>query len=292
MPRIGAAPQPLDHAELLAEVGAPAGVSADDGTLDDWLEAQQTARGPPLAASERASAGYGEPPQPSNPRAGGGRMPNHRSLAWIGRALAERAWLLVAGGAAILLIATMDFRPPTKVRVQQADAAELVGDAPLDDVDVQASPQSVVVRAELSRYEAPASELGGRPRGGDEDDPATRRLVLARPVVTTLYGLTATFEQTLRLEGGRHEVDVAVEVTPRVGDARRGELPPIRLERDVRIVSRRQSTWGWWDRSPIERLVMHEHATLADATQGTHQLTFAVDDQLFVLSLDVTRPSV
>jgi hypothetical protein len=293
MPRVGATPDALDHGaeppEPSAEGVVPGAISESEESLDEWIATQSTISG----VTETPGEGLGGEARgaAAGPRTGVGGAPTTR-LRHLGRAVSERAWLVVAGAAAITLIATMDFRPPSKVRVQTHDGAELVGDAPLEDVDVQASPQSVVVRAELSRYEAAASELGARPRGGDEDDPTTLRVVLARPVVTTLYGLTATFEQTLRLDGGRHEVDVAVEVTPRVGDARRGELPPIRLERDVRIVSRRHASWAWWDRSPVERLVMHEHTTLADATQGTSQLTFAIDDQLFVLSLDVTRPSV
>lgn len=301
MPHVGATPDPLEQPAVtrgMHEHGiVPDALPGTEDSLDEWIATQSTLSS---AGWEGNPADTHSPEQDSDGEARRDTAETHARtsdgssgrLRRIARAVSERAWLVVAGAAAITLLATMDFRPPGKVRVQARDGAELVGDAPLEDVEVQASPQSVVVRAELSRYEAAASELGARPRGGDEDDSTTRRVVLARPVVTTLYGLTATFEQTLRLDGGRHEVDVAVEVTPRVGDARRGELPPIRLERDVRIVSRRHASWAWWDRSPVERLVMHEHTTLADATQGTNQLTFAIDDQLFVLSLDVTRPSV
>ena len=212
-----------------------------------------------------------EPPAP-------GRL--RRALGWMRR----NAYLVLIAGAVLVLMRAVEFSPPPEVRVGQADVGSIVGDAPHQEFsgDLE-NPQSVQVRATLRLY--PDNEL--QVSMPDPDVDAQGRL-LSQPVVTTILGMNATIEQTVRLEEGELEVSLAVNATPRLDRPhRKGKpAPPITLESEVVVKSKRTP---WWSSRPEQRVNLDSRAFLARVEDGGHRIVFTVDDHLFSLDLEVHR---
>ncbi len=203
-----------------------------------------------------------------------------RALGWMRR----NAYLVLIAGAILVLMRAVEFSPPPEVRVGQADVGSIVGDAPHQEFsgDLE-NPQSVQVRATLRLY--PDNEL---PVAMPDPDVDMQGRLLSQPVVTTILGMNATIEQTVRLEEGELEVSLAVNATPRLDRAqRKGKpAPPITLETEVVVKSKRTL---WWSDTPEHRINLDSRAFLAKVEDGGHRVVFTVDEHLFSLDLEVHR---
>lgn len=203
-----------------------------------------------------------------------------RALGWMRR----NAYLVLIAAAILVLMRVVEFSPPPEVRVGQADVGSIVGDAPHQEFsgDME-NPQSVQVRATLRLY--PDNEL---PVSMPDPDVDVQGRLLSQPVVTTILGMNATIEQTVRLEEGELEVSLAVNATPRLDRAqRKGKpAPPITLETEVVVKSKRTP---WWSDHPDQRVNLDSRAFLAKVEDGGHRIVFTVDEHLFSLDLEVHR---
>lgn len=216
-------------------------------------------------------------PEPSGP-APAGRL--RRALGWVQR----NAYLVLIGGAVLLLLRVVEFAPPEEVRVSEADVGSIVGDAPHQAFSTDLSnPQSVQVRATLRMYGD--NKL---PVSMPDPDVDIQGRLLSQPVVTTIFGMNATIEQTIRLEDGDLEVALQVNATPRLDRAqRKGKpAPPITLESEIVVKSKRRD---WWSNSPNERVNLDTRAFLSKVEDGGHRVVFTVDDHLFSLDLELHR---
>lgn len=202
-----------------------------------------------------------------------------RALGWLRR----NAYLAVAAGAVLVVTRAVEFSPPPEVRVGRGDVAQLVGDAPPQEFSAELSnPQAVQLRASLRLY--PDNEL--EVAAPDPDTDAQGKL-LSQPVVTTLLGMNATVDQTLRLEGGELEVDLVLHATPRMGERPRGSKTPapLTLEHELSVRSRRSE---WWNSTPLRRVHVDSRGILTRAEDG-FRLVFSVDEHLFSLDLELHR---
>lgn len=209
----------------------------------------------------------------------GRRLSPRRALRWLRR----NAYLAVAAGAVLVATRAVDFAPPPEVRVGKGDVAQLVGDAPPQEFSPELSnPQAVQVRATLRLY--PDNEL--EVAAPDPHTDAQGKL-LSQPVVTTLLGMNATIDQTLRLDGGELEVDLVLNATPRLGERPRGSNGPvpITLEHELSVRSRKHE---WWNSTPLRRVHVDSRGILSRVDDGW-RLVFTVDDHLFSLDLELHR---
>jgi hypothetical protein len=196
----------------------------------------------------------------------------------IARWLTGNSWLILAAGAALVLTRVVEFSPPDEVRIDDA-SVDLVGEAPLQEFSTQLdNPQAVQLRATLRLY--PRSDLDVREPDPKLDDKAR---VLSQPVVTTIYAINATIEQTVRL--GELEIDVTLAGTPRVGEPSKHGSPPLTVEHELTITSRESKWFG----DPVKHTHLHTRGTLAELEDRPHRWVFTVEDKLFSLDLDVAR---
>lgn len=199
----------------------------------------------------------------------------------------RNAYLAAAIGAALVLTRTVEFAPPPQVRVRQADVTQVVGDArPQEFSPDLGNPQAVQLRATLRLYPDPQLDVG-------EPDPEIDELgkLLSQPVVTTILGMNAAVEQTLRLDGGTLEADVSLHATPRlVAKSRRDRSPSqISLEYDFSVRSRKHQ---WYSRTVAQRVHFATRGILREVEEHGHRVVFTVDDHLLSLDLEVHRPGV
>jgi len=196
---------------------------------------------------------------------------------------------VAVAGAALVLFQVVDFAPPDKVRIDPSDHVDLVGEAPKQEFSGElGNEQAVQLRATLRLYDGILA--------GDDDigspDPETddRARLLSQPVVTTILGMNATVEQTVRLEGGKLEVDLSVQATPRKLEGTRSKKGErMSLEHRVRVHSRR-GTWLHDPRPEDGRVHLDTSGTLLNVDQSGHRIVFTVDDHLFALDLELHRP--
>jgi len=122
----------------------------------------------------------------------------------------------------------------------------------------------------------------------DHPDPATdaRAQLLSQPVVTTLLGMNATIEQTIRLDDGQLVVDLVVHATPRLQPARERGEDEVVLEAEISVQSHRRA---WWTGRQQQRVHLHTRAFLSRIEHYGHRLVFTVDEHLFSLDLEVHR---
>ncbi len=196
----------------------------------------------------------------------------------------RNAYLVLIAGAVLVLMRVVEFAPPDDVRVGKTDVGSIVGDAPRQEFSTELSnPQSVQVRATLRLYSD--NELVVSMPDPDVD---AQGKMLSQPVVTTIFGMNATIEQTVRLEDGDLEVSLAVNATPRLDrPQRKGKpMPPITLESEIVVKSKRKQ---WWSNHPVERVNVDSRAFLAKVEDGGHRVVFTVDDHLFSLDLELHR---
>lgn len=213
----------------------------------------------------------------------GSAAPAPSRVRRMGRFLYRNAYLTLIAAAGLVLTNSIDFSPPEQVRVGKTDVAKIVGDAPAQDFSHELShPQSVQVRATLRLY--PDNELFVSAPDPDMDDQGR---MLSQPVVTTILGMNATTEQTVRLDDGELEVDVTINATPRLDRAKKSKTPPpIILESEIVVKSRRKQ---WWARRAKERVHLDARAFLEKVEENGHRIVFTVDDHLFSLDVELHR---
>lgn len=205
---------------------------------------------------------------------------SRRALPWMRR----NAYLGLAAGAVLIVTGVVEFSPPPEVRVGKGDVAQLVGDAPPQEFSPElANPQAVQLRATLRLY--PDNQLMV---GAPDPDTEAQSKLLSQPVVTTLLGMNATVDQTLRLEGGELEVDLVLHATPRLGERPRGsEAPtPLTVEHELSVRSRRTD---WWRSTPRTRVHVDTRGLLTRVEEDGYRLVFSVDEHLFSLDLELQR---
>lgn len=199
-------------------------------------------------------------------------------MGWLKR----NAYLGLVVGAGLVLSRTVDFEPPPEVRMADRGVG-LVGEAPAQEfADELGNAQAVQLRAVLRLYPDAQAEVSMPDPEVDE-----HARVLSQPVVTTILGMNATVEQTVRLEGGDLEIDLSVHATPRLASKPRGaKAPPLSLEQEIRVKSRREH----WLGGRLERVHIDSRATLLDVEDRGYRLVFSVDEHLFALDLELHRP--
>ena len=199
----------------------------------------------------------------------------------IARWLSGNSWLILAAGAALVLTRVVEFSPPDEVRIDDA-SVDLVGEAPAQEFSQQlGNPQAVQLRATLRLY--PRNDLDVR-----EPDPEldAKARVLSQPVVTTIYAMNTTIDQTVRLDGGKLEIDVTLAGTPRLGEtSKKNSVPPLTLEHELTVSSREKK----WRGDPEMHTNLHTRGTLADLEDRPSRWVFMVDDKLFSLDLELHR---
>ena len=196
----------------------------------------------------------------------------------------RNAYLAAIIGAGLVLTRVVDFSPPAQVRVGERSVAQIVGDAPPQEFSHELSnPQAVQVRATLRLY--PDNEMVVSVPDPEMD---IQGKLLSQPVITTILGMNATIEQTIRLEDGDLEIDVSIHATPRLVDKpQKGKpAPEIELESEVMVKSRRSS---WWGNKLSRRVHLDTRAFLRKVEQGGHRIVFTVDEHLFSVDLELHR---
>ena len=204
-----------------------------------------------------------------------------RGVAKVRRLVAEHAWLGVALGAALVFAGAVDFEPPAQVRVDGGAVSEVVGDAPLQEFTNQGGhAQAVQLRAVLRRYRDPNLDvLVPSP----ESEAAAQ--LLSSPVVTTLFGMQATIEQTVKLPGTQRELDVTIKATPRTrGRQRRGKGPTITVDHELSVRSRYAPRWFG---EVQHRTHLREQGRLMELHKRPYRVVFLVDEELFSLDLEI-----
>jgi hypothetical protein len=220
---------------------------------------------------------------PSERSGPSGRGEEVTRAARVARWCRRNAYLGFAGAAILVLAQVVEFSPPEKVRLDPEEAVTLVGEAPAHEFsDELGSSQAVQLRATLRRYPSPDLDVG-RP------DPEVDELaqVLSQPVVTTILGMNASIDQTVRLERGDLEIDLSVDGTPRVeGKTSRGKPPSLTLEHEISVVSRRARVFR---EEAEQRTHVRSSGILAQVEEGGYRMVFSVDDHLFALDIEVHR---
>jgi len=202
-----------------------------------------------------------------------------RIAQWLGR----NAYLGLVVAALLVITRTVQFTPPDEVRVGKTTVGQIVGDAPRQEFSPELThPQAVQVRASLRLYAD--NELVVSVPDPDVD---ARGQLLSQPVVTTILGMSATVEQTVRLEEGDLEMDLTIHAIPRLRGPRKGE-ETLELEFEIRVQSRRRP---WFTGRSVQRINLDSRGFLAKVTEQGHRVVFTVDQHLFSLDLEVHRPS-
>jgi hypothetical protein len=173
----------------------------------------------------------------------------------------------------------VEFSPPELVRIDDA-TVDLVGEAPRQEfAETLGNPQAVQLRGTLRLY----------PRGMDvrEVDPETddKARILSQPVVTTIYAMNATIDQSVRLDGGKLEIDIEFAGTPRLSEGGKNKAPDLTLEHELTVTSREKK----WMRDPVQRVHLHTRGTLTDLEDRPYRWVFVVEGKLFALDLELNR---
>lgn len=203
------------------------------------------------------------------------------------KTIRKNAYLGLVAAAGLVLFQAVDFEPPAQVRVDPSQGGNLVGDAPAQEFSgVLSNPQAVQLRATLRMYSDETLPVSS-------PDPEIDELgrVLSQPVVTTIYGVSAKVNQTIRLERGSLDVDMGLRVTPRVtGRLRPGKPPPpVTLEYELVVKGRRHA---WMDAMTTERVHVDNRGFLSKVEEHGQRTVFSVDGHLFSLDLEINRPSI
>jgi hypothetical protein len=206
-----------------------------------------------------------------------------RGPTWLGRArawLGSRSWMILAAAAGLALTQVVEFSPPEDVRIDDA-TVDFVGEAPRQEFASElGNPQAVQLRGTLRLY--PRGEFDVGEVDPELDDKAR---VLSQPVVTTIYAMNATIDQSVRLDGGKLEIDIEFAGTPRVGESSKNKLPELTLEHELTVTSREKK----WMRDPVQRVHLHTRGTLTDLEDRPYRWVFVIEGKLFAFDLELNR---
>jgi hypothetical protein len=188
--------------------------------------------------------------------------------------------MILAAAAGLALTQVVEFSPPEEVRIDDA-TVDFIGEAPRQEFASQlGNPQAVQLRGTLRLY--PRGEFDVREPDPSLDDAAR---VLSQPVVTTIYAMNATIDQSVRLDGGKLEIDIEFAGTPRLGEAGKNKLPELTLEHELTVTSREKK----WMRDPVQRVHLHTRGTLTDLEDRPYRWVFVIEGKLFSLDLELNR---
>ena len=204
----------------------------------------------------------------------------NRTPRRLRRWLQSNSWLVIAAGAAMVLTRVVEFSPPDQVRIDDT-TVDMVGEAPNQDFSDQlGNPQAVQLRATLRLYPRTTTEV-------HEPDPEidAKAQILSQPVVTTIYAMNATIDQSVSLGGGKFQINVSFDGTPRLADAPKGEVPGLELEHELTVTS----TESRWLGDPEQRMHLHTRGSLTDLEDRPHRWVFVIEDKLFALDLELHR---
>ena len=143
--------------------------------------------------------------------------------------------MILAAAAGLVLTQVVEFSPPEEVRIDDA-TVDFVGEAPRQEfAETLGNPQAVQLRGTLRLY--PRGEFDVREVDPEMDDKAR---ILSQPVVTTIYAMNATIDQSVRLDGGKLEIDIEFSGTPRLGEGskNKNKAPELTLEHELTVTSR------------------------------------------------------
>jgi hypothetical protein len=177
----------------------------------------------------------------------------------------------------------VDFEVPDKVRVEPDKVAAVVGDAPAQEFSNELeNPQAVQLRATLRQYMRDDLDVAS-------PDPEVDRQarILSQPVVTTIMGMSANIEQTIRIDDGKLRVDLELEATPRVLiPAKKTRSRRLSLEHRVNVRSHREQ---FMKDEAIERTHFQSRGVLTGLEEGGYRIVFNVDNTLFALDLELNH---
>jgi hypothetical protein len=181
-----------------------------------------------------------------------------------------------------LLWRTAEFEVPDKVRIQPDQIASVVGDAPSQEFSSELeNPQAVQLRATLRQY--PRSDMDVA--NPDPEIDAQAR-ILSQPVVTTILGMSANVDQTIRIDNGELRVDLELEATPReLIPAKKGRARRLSLEHRIDVRSYREQ----FMKDQLERTHLQSRGLLTGLEEGGYRIVFSVDQTLFALDLELSH---
>lgn len=181
-----------------------------------------------------------------------------------------------------VLYASADFQIADKVRLEPDQVAAVVGDAPAQEFTAQLeNPQAVQLRATLRQY--PRLDMDVSNPDPELDEQAR---VLSQPVVTTILGMSANIDQTIRLNNGELRVDLSLEATPReLISAKKGRSRRLSLEHRIDVRSHEKQ----FMKGELERTHLQARGLLTGLEDGGYRIVFSVDDTLFALDLELNH---
>ena len=194
----------------------------------------------------------------------------------------QYAWAFGAAACAALLWHSAEFEVPDKVRVEPDQVAAVVGDAPAQEFSAELeNPQAVQLRATLRQY--PRADMDVANPDPELDEQAR---VLSQPVVTTILGMSANVDQTIRLDNGELRVDLKLEATPReLIPAKKGRARSLSLEHRIDVRSHRDQ----FMKDELVRTHLQSRGLLTGLEEGGYRIVFSVDETLFALDLELNH---
>ncbi len=225
-------------------------------------------------SSEAARAHAVNPTLPS-PAPGAGGEGRVTTLGWLMR----KSWLVVVMGGLLLVVGAADFRAPAQVRIDDAQGAEIVGDAPSQEFPATlGNSRATALRVTVKHW-----PRGSRPSLSPDDEIDARAQLLSQPLVTTLLGTSATVEQTIRLDRGALALELSLEMTPREHGKRETTLL---VDYALQVHATRS---GFLSRQQEPELVALERGTLARVENDGHRAVLNVDGHLISIDLEMRR---
>ncbi|MEE9381981.1 MAG: hypothetical protein V3V08_01015 [Nannocystaceae bacterium] len=201
-----------------------------------------------------------------------------RGVTWLRR----NAYLALSAACLLLLARVVDFAAPQHVRIDPDQAARVVGDAPWQGFSTASNNANAVqFRATLRRYADAAAPVSGPDARVD----ATAQ-ILSQPVVTTIMGVEANIEQTVRLDGGDLELHLSLVVTPRADGPRYRGRRRMTVEREFVVERHRR---GWLDSSVEKRIHLKLRGVLTVVEGRIQRTVFSVGEHLFALDVEIQR---
>ena len=212
-----------------------------------------------------------------------GRVFSHTKNWSAGTLLYRYGYVLIGGLAFAIWIQLVDFRPPPRVR--DADGVDRVVRGALAEANRRAPSQrdAVQLRAELRMFTGTQRSVL---ESSTAVDYAPR--LLSSPAVTTLWGMRATIEQSVRLQEGDTEVDLTLEMTPRRIAQADSDDTGTALEYRIRVNSRRTPWWDLLGRH-VQRQVHFESQGVLFGVSSAHEHRFVFEAHGNLFSLDIGR---
>ena len=197
--------------------------------------------------------------------------------------MAKHAWIVGVAGCAFVLSQSVEFEVPDKVRIEPDKVAAVVGDAPAQEFSAElGNPQAVQLRATLRQY--PRNDMDVANPDPEIDEQAR---ILSQPVATTILGMSANIEQTIRLNNGKFRVDLELEATPRLlRTGNKKQARRLSLEHRIDVRSHQEQ---FMNKDDVVRTHLQARGVLTGLEDGGYRIVFNVDDTLFALDIELNH---